>query len=78
VVREDATVEIFSRHRNPLLLSISTVEDGKPPPDPALLASAFYVWEASGEIDPEVVKAGEIEVGGRSFCLLAGPLAPVP
>ncbi|HSR94980.1 MAG TPA: hypothetical protein VLK56_08950, partial [Solirubrobacterales bacterium] len=78
VVRGDASVEIFSRCRNPILLTVSDLEDGRRPPDPALLASAFYVWEAAGEIDPEQVHEGEVRVGAERFCLLAAPLAPVP
>jgi hypothetical protein len=78
VVRGDATVEIFSRHRNPTLLTASELEDGRHLPDPVLLASAFYVWEAAGEINPEEVHEGEVRVGTRRFWLLAAPLVPVP
>jgi hypothetical protein len=78
VVKRDVSVEIFSRHRNPVLIAFSKVEGGRHLPDPSLLASAFYVWEAAGEIDSGAVKTGEIKIGKESFGLIAGPLTPVP
>ncbi len=75
MLRQDGAVEVFSRHRNPILLSAAETELDW---DPALLASAFYVWDAAGEIDPETVQEGGVMVGSERFTMLAAPLAPVP
>jgi hypothetical protein len=77
-LRSDTVVEIFSRNRNSILATLERSGGGQGPLDPSLIASAFHVWEAAGEIDAETSYRGKVMVGEEHFHVLIAPLAAVP